>query len=137
GGVRSEFRDNAIKAHAPVAFGDTANGIHKPLLALGRNGKAYLSFALSDAEPQKLPPERTVHRTLRLVHRQLQLRLQVAGYGSHHPLPCPLAPNVDIAVVGVPAECQPPTLQLLVQVIQKDVRQQRGERAALGSSLLP
>src|SRR5207249_1712196 len=63
-GVGPKFFEHALKASAPIALGDTPDSLHEPLLALGCYGECDLSVAPSDAEPQKLTPERTVYCAL-------------------------------------------------------------------------
>ena len=96
----------------------------------------HLSFAAKEAEPQKLPLNSSCHRTLLLVHPQLQLLLQKLTHAAHHPLTRPLCLDVDVAIVCVADEPVPSPLQLLVQVIQHDVGQQWRERSALRRPLL-
>ena len=61
----------------------------------------------------------------------------------HHPLPGSLRPHVHVGVVGVPTERVTAPLQLLVHLVQQDVRQQRRQRnlrrpaASLPSSVTP
>ena len=50
-------------------------------------------------------------------------------------LPGPFAPDVDVAVVRVAAEAEPPGGEFPVQVVQHDVGEQRTEGAALRRSL--
>ena len=49
----------------------------------------------------------------------------------HHSFPCPPAANVDIAVVRIPREPETAPLQLPVELVEHDVRQQGRQRPAL------
>jgi hypothetical protein len=62
--------------------------------------------------------------------------LQEATHAGHDPLSGSFGPDVDVAVVGVTNEAVTSALQLLVQVVQQNVREQRAEGSALGRSLL-
>lgn len=63
------------------------------------------------------------HSTLLLIALQLQLSPQVSADTPHHTLPCSAAANQDREVIGISGKTQPTTLQLFVQIIQKDVGQ--------------
>lgn len=56
---------------------------------------------------------------------------------GQHPLACPRTANIDARIIGVAYEAMTPSLQLAVEFIQEDVRQQRRERAALRRPFLP
>src|SRR6266545_473274 len=83
------------------------------------------------AESQKLPLLRFRHRTLRLVHLELQLFRNESLHALHHPLPRPLAAHVDITVVRISHETMAASLQLPVEFVQHEVTQQRRKRTAL------
>src|SRR5262249_41595798 len=82
---------------------------------------------------QKLPLLRTRHRTLRLIHLELELLHDELRNALHHPLPRPLAANVDITVVRISNEAMAPALQLPVEFIEHEVTEQWREWAALRS----
>src|SRR5579863_3859223 len=117
-GVAPQFAEHALKADASIALGDTSHRLCETLLALGRDREADLSLALSERVAQELTPKRTIHRALLAVDLQLQPHFQEACHGGHRPLPRSLAPDVDVAVVGVPTETVASALQLLVQIVQ-------------------
>src|SRR5438093_6690659 len=83
------------------------------------------------AKAQKLPLPRPRHRTLLSVHLQLELLRDEVTHALHHPLSPPLASDVDVAVVGVAYESVSASLQLPVQIVQHEVRQQGRQRSAL------
>src|SRR5215204_1512697 len=68
---------------------------------------------------------------LRLVYLQAQSPFDERLDARHHSLPSSLATHVDVRVVRVADETVPTTRELLVELIQNDVAQQRRERAAL------
>src|SRR5689334_1209770 len=76
------------------------------------------------AEPEKLPFLRSRHRTLRLIHLELELLRDELRDALHHPLPSPLATNVDITVVRISNEAMAPALQLPVEFIEHEVAEQ-------------
>ena len=47
------------------------------------------------------------------------------GNGPHGPLPRPLAPDVNVHVVGVSAKTVSAPFEFLIQIVEKDVRQER------------
>src|SRR3990170_386922 len=81
--------------------------------------------------PEELAVPRTIHRTLVPVHLQAQPLLQEPGDRLHHPFPGCLRLHVDVTVVSIPAEAVAPPFQLLIQIVQQDVGEQRRQRAAL------
>src|SRR3989337_2863858 len=87
--------------------------------------------------PEELAVPRTIHRTLVPIDLQTKPLLQVPGDRLHHPFPGRLRLHVDVTVVGIPAEAVTPPFQLLVQIVQQDVGEQRRQRAALRGPFLP
>src|SRR5438874_76746 len=75
------------------------------------------------AEPQKLPLLRSCHRTLRLIYLELELLCDELRDALHHPLPRPLAANVDITVIRIPNETMTPALQLPVEFVEHEVNE--------------
>src|ERR1019366_1405177 len=63
----------------------------------------------AEAESEKLPLLRTRHRALSLIHLELEHLHDELGNALHHPLPGPLAANVDITVSS-PGESHPEAL---------------------------
>src|SRR5882762_3667777 len=60
---------------------------------------------------EKLPLMRFGHRAFRLIYLELQPLADELLYALHHPLPRPLASNVDITVVRIARESVAPSLQ--------------------------
>jgi hypothetical protein len=76
------------------------------------------------AEPEKLPFLRSCHRTLRLIHLELELLRDELRNALHHPLPRSLAADVDITVVRISNEAMAPALQLPVEFVEHEVTEQ-------------
>src|ERR1700694_4329014 len=76
------------------------------------------------AEPEKLPFLRSCHRTLSLIYLELELLCDESRNALHHPLPRPLAANVDIAVIRISNEAMAPALQLPVEFVEHEVTEQ-------------
>src|SRR5205807_9620252 len=76
------------------------------------------------AEPEKLPFLRSCHRTLRLIYLELEILRDELRDALHHPLPRPLAANVDITIVRVSNEAMAPALQLPVEFVEHEVTEQ-------------
>jgi len=79
---------------------------------------------------QELATERAGHRALGLVDREAQPAVEPPQQG-HHPLACLPAADIDVRIVGIAHEAMASAFQLLVHVIEQDVRQQRRQRTAL------
>src|SRR6266852_3523881 len=77
---------------------------------------APLAPVIRDAEPQELALLRSRHRAFHLVDLKPQLTGQEPAHRSHDPFTGTAAANIDIAVVGIPAETVTPSLQLLVEI---------------------
>src|SRR5260370_36689018 len=58
-------------------------------------------WSVCKAESEELPLLRSRHRTLCLVHFELELLRDESRDALHHPLTCPLASYVDVAIIGV------------------------------------
>ena len=87
-------------------------------------------------KPQKLPVLRSVDFALFFVKLKAQAPFDEAADGAHRSVPCALAANVNVAVVGVAAEPVTPLLQFLVELVEHDVGQQGRERPALRRALV-
>src|SRR6185312_9996865 len=77
-----------------------------------------------ETEAQKLPFPWPCHRTLLLVHLELELRRDEPRDARHHSLPCPPATDIDVTVIRVPREPETSPLQLPVELVEHDVTQQ-------------
>ena len=77
------------------------------------------------------------HLALLLIDLQPQPSRDESRYALHHALSRPLRPDVDVAVIRISAEPVASALQLLVEFVEGDVRQEGRQRASLRSSFLP
>ena len=77
---------------------------------------------VAEAEAEELPLSWSSHGTLGLVHFELEPSRQEAGDAMHHPLPGPLAADVDVAVVRIPYEAMLAPLQFSVEFVEYQVR---------------
>src|SRR6202042_3149993 len=102
---------------------DLPDPLLKPIQGLGRNDALDLRTS-REAEPEKLSLLRSCHRTLRLIYLELELLRDELRNALHHPLPRPLAANVDITVVRISNETMAPALQLPVEFVEHEVTEQ-------------
>jgi len=87
-----------------------------------RRDAPFRFLVVAEAEPQELPLDWSSHCTLGLVHLELEPSREEARDVRHHPLPRPLAADVDIAVVRIPYEVVLAPFQFLVEFVEYDVR---------------
>src|SRR5260370_11627746 len=127
--ILSQFLHHLLHAPPLTLCRDFPDPLFKSVDRFRRNLALQL-FPARKAESQKFPLLRFRHRTLRLVHLDLQLFRDESLHALHHPLPRPLAAYVDITVVPIPHETLPAALQLPVEFVQHEVTQQRRKRAA-------
>src|SRR5258708_498688 len=66
-----------------------------------RRDRSLDLWSVCKAESEELPLLRPRHRALRLVHFELELLHDESRDALHHPLTCPLAVYVDVAIIGV------------------------------------
>src|SRR5208337_1959384 len=78
---------------------------------------------------------RTTNGTLCRIHLKLQPRLDETGDARHHPSTSLFAADIDITVVRVTYEPVATPLKLTIQLVQHQIREQRGERTALRRTL--
>src|SRR5712692_9234059 len=90
-------------------------------LAEGFGRDVPFAPVIRDAESQELALLRSRHRAFRLVDLQPQLSGQEPAHRSHDPFTGTAAANIDIAVVGIPAETVTPSLQLLVEIVEHEI----------------
>src|SRR5271166_1066236 len=95
----------------------------KPLQSFRRNGALDL-WTSTKAEAEKLPLLRSRHRALRLIDLELELLRDESRNTFHHPLTRTLAANVDIAIIRVANIAMAASLQLTVEFVEHQVRQQ-------------
>ena len=81
------------------------------------------SFEMLKAKESSLL--RMSDRALGFVYLQVEVRGQEVTHTGHNPFPGPRTANVDVAVIGIPAEPVAPTHQLLIEVVQQQVAQKR------------
>jgi hypothetical protein len=79
---------------------------------------------------KKLAVPRTVHPALSLIGLKPQLIFQIPLDRGHHPFPGRPSSHVNVTVVGIPAEAMAPLFQFLVEIVQQDVAEQRGNLAS-------
>jgi hypothetical protein len=99
-----------------------------PEQSLGRDAPFRFSSA-GKAEAQKLALLRSCHRALRLIHLELESPPEEARHALHDSLPRPLARYVDIAIIRVAHETVLASLQLPVEFVEHQVRQQWRQHA--------
>ena len=74
---------------------------------------------------QKFPFPGSINRTLGMIDTKIELRLKEPGYARQNTLAADSAADINVAIVGITAEAVPASFQLLVEIIQKDIRQER------------
>src|ERR1700694_2640564 len=121
--MRSQFLHRRLHADAFCPSRDLPDSLLKPIQGLRRNHALDLRTSRK-AEPEKLPLLRSRHRTLRLIYLELELLCDESRDALHHPLPRPLAANVDIAVIRISNEAMAPALQLPVEFVEHEVTEQ-------------
>src|SRR5450759_2137494 len=94
----------------------------------------WTSGPVVKAESEKLSFLRSRHRTLRLIHLELEPLRDESRNAFHHPLPRQFAANVDITVVRVSNEAVAPMLHLPVEFVEHEVTEQWRKRTSLRSS---
>jgi hypothetical protein len=73
------------------------------------------------AEPKKLPFLWSRHRTLRLIHLELEFLRDELRNALHHPLTRTFAANVNVAIVRIPDVPMSPALQLPVEFVEHEI----------------
>src|SRR5437660_2646167 len=129
--IPGQFLHHLLHAPPPALVRDFPYPLFESVYRFRRDFALRL-LPVRKAESQKLPLLRFRHRTLRLVHLELQLFGYESLHAFHHPLPRSLAAYVDVAVVRIPHEAVPASLQLPVEFVQHEVTQQRRKWSALG-----
>ena len=102
--------------------------------AFGAMRRSLPSFAM--LKPRNFRSSGARHRALRLVDLQLELVGQEPADRGHHPLAGAATANIDVAVVGITAEAEASSRQLLVEIVEHEVAQKGRERAALRRALI-
>ena len=123
GEERVQFRDHPLQADAPVAACDLSDPILGAFKACRCDGQPT---AREQPIAEELAFAHMCYRALRSVHAQPEPLLYEARQRRHHTFPGNLRPYIHVQVVGVPAKPMVPPLQLLVHLIQQEVRKQGG-----------
>src|SRR5207245_8515540 len=92
--------------------------------------------SVSKAKAQKLSLLRSRHRALGLIHLELESSPEETRHALHDALPRPFARHVDIAIIRIAHEAVLTPLQLSVEFVEREIRQQRGQRPSLRSPFL-
>src|ERR1700693_6062739 len=112
---RVEFLDRMEQRLSTPLAEQFTHAVHQPLEALRRDPQTRVPVC-RDAVAEKLPLPRSFHRTLGLVHPQVQDFLEESPDHTHDALSCRLASDIDVVVVRITAEGQSARLQFPVQV---------------------
>src|SRR5215510_3203755 len=128
--IRGQFRDRRFYADALSPSRNLSDSPLETLQSLRRNFALHLRIA-REAEPEKLPFLRSRHRTLSLIYLEPERLCDESRDALHHPLPRPLAPHVDIAIVGIANKAVSPPLQLPVEFVEHEIAEQWRKRAPL------
>src|SRR6266536_5358302 len=92
-----------LEAHASCPAGDLPYPLLETANRLRRNSALRL-FSARKAESETFPLPRPRHGAFLTVHLELELNGDELHHALHHPLPRPLAANVDITVIRIPHE---------------------------------
>ena len=84
-----------------------------------------------DREAEERPLPRPGNRTLCRIDLKLETSFDEAGQARHDPPAGLFAADVDVTVIRVPHKSVAATIELAIQFIQHEVREQRRERTAL------
>ncbi|ADE16062.1 Transcriptional regulator containing an amidase domain and an AraC-type DNA-binding HTH domain-like protein [Nitrosococcus halophilus Nc 4] len=114
--------DPLLQADAPVPLRQLTDSCFEPLERFGSDFASVRPPSRRENKAQKLPFLRDINRTLRLIDLELQPSRNEAPKAIHHPLPGPLAFDIDITVIAVTHEVVPAPFQLLIQLIQHHIR---------------
>src|SRR4029077_19082863 len=132
---RGEFLRHLFQTRAPCPSREFPHPLLTPEQSLGRDAPFRFSSA-GKAEAQKLSLLRSCHRALRLIHLELESPPEEARHALHDSLPRTLARYVDIAIIRVAHETVLASLQLPVEFVEHEVRQQWRQRPSLRSAFL-
>ena len=87
-----------------------------------RRDAPFRFLVVAEAEPQELPLYWSSHRTLGLVHLELQSTCEKTSDARHHSLSRSSAADVNVAVIRIPYEAMLAPLELAVEFVEYDVR---------------
>src|SRR3954454_20415274 len=111
-----------------------ADPVLEPGQRLVGDTSPWLRF-VRDREAKERPLPRPGGGTLLRVDLKLEAPFEEASKTRHHPQAGLFAADIDVAVVRISHEPVATTLELAVQLVQHEVREQRRERSALRRSL--
>ena len=118
-GAESQLRDLAHATVSRVSF---------PAV----DGVAVLTRYAVEAKAQKGDLVGFAHATLLFVDLKPHAPLQETPNRCHDALPCALAANEDVGIIGVANEPELPPRQFAIQFVEDDVGKQRRERTSDG-----
>src|SRR5262249_13839660 len=130
--IRGQSCHCRLQTHAFGVSRDIPNPLLKPFDGLRRNPTPNLR-TIGETESEKLPLLRSRHRTLLVVHLELESLRDEPRDAIHHPLTRSFAANVDVAVVRVSNKPVSPALQLPVEFVEHEVAEQGRKWASLRS----
>src|SRR5215471_8524777 len=132
--IRGQSCHCRLQAHAFSVSRDFPNPLLKPLDGLRRNPTPNLR-TISETESEKLALLRSRHRTLLVVHLELESLCDELRDAVHHPLTRPFGTDVDVAIVRISNKPVSPALQLPVEFVEHEVTEQGRKWASLRSPL--
>ncbi len=121
--IRVGYASTRLHADALGPSRDFSDPGLEPIKSLRRNDALDLPTG-REAESKQRSILRSRHRTLRLIYLELELCRDESRDALHHPLPRPLAANVDVAVVRVSNEAMSTALQFPVESVEHEVAEQ-------------
>src|SRR5438477_1924653 len=127
---RVQVGNHLLQADAPMPPGQFANSVFEPGHGLVGNAPPERRIIL-DREAEERPVPRPSDGALLRVDLQLQTSFDEAGQARHDPLTSLFAADVDVTVIRVSHKPVAATLELAIQLIQHEVREQGREWTAL------
>ena len=131
--IRGQCLPRRLPADAFCPWGNLPDSLLKPSQGLGRHHTLPLRTG-RNAAPKKLPLLRSCHRALRLIPLELELLPEEWRDALPHPLPRPLAANVEMTIVRLSNEARTPALYLPVELVEHEVTEQGRKWSPLRSS---
>src|SRR6516165_8942811 len=127
--IRGQFLHGRFNADALCTSCDLPDSPLKTDQGFWRDCSLNL-WSVCKAESEELPLLRSGHRTLGLVHFELELLRDELRDALHHSLTGSLTPHVDIAIICVTNMAMSTALQLSIEFIEHEVTQQRRKHSA-------
>ena len=131
--IRVQLPDSFLEWNRSVALQQKTHLGFEPVQARGCYRE---SAALQEPIAQEFALVHVIDRAFPLVYAQFQALRQEGRDRFHHPFASLQTVHIDVAVVRVTAERVAPLLQFFVQVVQKQVGQERRQGTALRRSLV-